>query len=1077
MKFIGDLHIHSHYSIATSKQLVPEYLDLWGRIKGIKVIGTGDFTHPGWIGELKKKLEPSEPGLFRLKDKYRLETDRRYSPETEPRFMLTAEISSIYKKNARVRKVHNVIFSPDFRTCKKIQKSLVKIGGNITSDGRPILGLDSKDLLELCLKASEEIFFVPAHIWTPWFSVLGDKSGFDCIEECFEDLTKHIHAVETGLSTDPPMHWLCSFLDNFTLISNSDAHSPEKLGRNANLFNTELSYKGITRAIKTGDPKRFLGTIDLFPQEGKYHYDGHRKCDLLWSPLETLRNKGICPKCAKKVTVGVMNRIARLSDRSDPLIRKNQLPFYSIIPLKEILSEILGCGANTKKVDKKYREILGKTGTELDLLLNVPLSKIKKTGDKTLTEAIKRMRERRVYIREGFDGEFGRITLFREGETRLFDPEPLLFEIPVSIKPPEPRKLINFDLQEYTRLSNTAEIQEIREEPKKYGREKNLLKGLNKEQKKAAMHGKGPALILAGPGSGKTRTLSYRMAFLIKTESIPPENILAITFTNKAALEVKQRIEALVSDPEISRRLRVFTFHGFGYDLLLKHAEKTERQKGFIILDEVDKEEVLKGILGRKTKKSKKISGVITDIKQNLKTAEQIKDKELKELFKQYENQLIKANAFDLDDLVYHPVILFREHPEILEQYKRMYPWILVDEYQDVNFAQYELIRSLKPKADSNLFVIGDPNQAIYGFRGADVRFIRQFQTDYPEAKVYSLNKSYRCSRKIVKASSGVLGDQKGEIALLRGFSQGIKIRISENATEKSEAEFVARTIERMIGGTRFFSIDSDITRGSGEEDILSLSDFAVLCRIGRQIPPLLKAFADHSIPCQVVETAPFFKKGLARRIIKVLKHAISPENPFLKENPGKGKTIPSGDMRKLSDITEKNDLISTIEHIGNRYFAREKKKQDEAYEKLLGLAEQYRNNIREFVRFTDLGRGQDDFKAQKEQVNLMTLHASKGLEFLCVFIVGCEEGLIPFTLAGQKDCDPEEERRLLYVGMTRAKKYLYLTHTRRRSLLGKIQRPDKSRFLEGIERDLLEYSKAKARKKRSKQDPQLTLF
>ena len=337
MKFIGDFHIHSHYSIATSKELRPDFLDYWARLKGIKVVGTGDFAHPGWIQELKEHFEPAEEGLFKVKQEYK---KKIYFPvEDDVRFILTTEISNIYKKNGKVRKVHNVVFAPSFEVAETIQNKLINLGFNITSDGRPILGLDSRDLLELCLDSSEDIFFVPAHIWTPWFSVLGSKSGFDSVEECFEDLSPNIHAIETGLSTDPPMNWMCSFLDKYTLISNSDAHSPEKLGRNANIFNTELSYKGIIYAMKTGNPENFLGTIDFFPQEGKYHYDGHRKCGIRWSPIDTLQHDEICPVCGKKITVGVMNRIAQLADRDNVLERVNRHLFYSLIPLKEILSE------------------------------------------------------------------------------------------------------------------------------------------------------------------------------------------------------------------------------------------------------------------------------------------------------------------------------------------------------------------------------------------------------------------------------------------------------------------------------------------------------------------------------------------------------------------------------------------------------------------------------------------------------------------------------------------------------------------------------------------------------------------
>src|SRR6056297_1605636 len=326
MKLITDLHIHSHYSLATSKQLAPEYLDLWGKMKGLQAIATGDFTHPGWIEELRKKIEPAEEGLFKLKKEYEIEPaiHRFRSAQYFTRFILSAEISSIYKKNGKVRKIHSVVLAPDFETIHKIQQKLINIGGNITSDGRPILGLDAKDLLELCLDASENIFFIPAHIWTPWFSVLGAKSGFDSIEECSEDLTPPISAIETGLSTNAPMNWMCSFLDKYTLLSNSDAHSPGKLGRNANIMDCDLSYDGIIQAITDKNSNQFLGTIDMYPQEGKYHYDGHRKCGVRYDPVETLQHHGLCEKCGRKITVGVMNRIVQLSDRENLQERPNR---------------------------------------------------------------------------------------------------------------------------------------------------------------------------------------------------------------------------------------------------------------------------------------------------------------------------------------------------------------------------------------------------------------------------------------------------------------------------------------------------------------------------------------------------------------------------------------------------------------------------------------------------------------------------------------------------------------------------------------------------------------------------------
>jgi len=1078
MRFIGDFHIHSHFSVATSRDLVPEQLDWWARIKGIKVIGTGDFTHPGWIKELEQKLEPSEPGLFRLKNKYRMETDLPAMADREPRFILTAEISSIYKKSGRVRKVHNLILAPDFQAVKKIQRKLSRMGANITSDGRPILGLDSKDLLELCLHACEEIFFVPAHIWTPWFSALGDKSGFDSIEECFEDLTDHVHAVETGLSTDPPMHWLCSFLDRFTLISNSDAHSPDKLGRNANLFDTDLSYEAITVAIKTGDPKRFLGTIDLFPQEGKYHYDGHRKCGIVWDPVETLKHKNLCPRCGKKVTIGVMNRIAQLADRDDPLLRKNQLPFYCVIPLREILSELLGCGKNTKKVDQVYQALARKAGGEMDLLLFLPIEEIEKKSDRKLAEAIRRMRERQVYVKEGYDGEFGRVKLFREGEMNLLDPEPMLFEIPVSLAPAEKRKLISFDLKEYRKKKGArANSLSIREDSEIYEAEGKQFQGLNLAQQKAAQHERGPALIIAGPGSGKTQTLTYRAAHLIKNKGIACENILAVTFTNKAAAEMKQRLKALLNNPDISAHLQVFTFHGLGYMILKKYAEKAGRRRYFSIADEEDKKGILAKHLKCDAKKIHQISNALREAKQNFKSPEELEDGDMGEIYSRYEKILQELNMFDLDDLICHPVKIFEKHPEILKEYREKYPWILVDEYQDVNFAQYRMIRMLMPEADSNLCVIGDPNQAIYGFRGADVRFIRQFREDYPDAAVYRLNTSYRCSDNILRASGSVIQEGGGAGDFLTGLTRGVKIRIVENDTDKSEAEFVARTIEQMIGGTRFFSMDSAITQGNEEEDIRSLSDFAILCRIGKEMKALEKALTDHGIPYQTVGDDPFFMQEPVRSVIEILKLLVNPQNEFLKKKFKAKKERFKINPKKWTQVLREKSVKDAVTAIMDAFFNGAKNEEEPAITRLLDLAEEFGGDYEEFLRLTALGISADAYRPDMENVTLMTLHASKGLEFKCVFIVGCEEGLLPYSLFKNLAAEMEEERRLLYVGMTRAMNHLFLTHVKKRMLMGREYRLPRSSFLDRIEKELLEYTRPEYKKSAVRDDPQLTLF
>ena len=408
MKIIADLHIHSRYSMATSKQGTPEYLDLWARKKGITLVGTGDFTHPAWREELREKLVPAEDGFYRLKDEYVLEEARKM-PGIAPRFVVTGEISSIYKKNGKCRKVHNVLILPGLEDADKMASKLEKIG-NIHSDGRPILGLDCRDLLEMELELTEKGILVPAHIWTPHFALFGAASGFDSMEECFEDLTPYVHAVETGLSSDPPMNWRLSALDGLQLISNSDAHSPSKLGREANLLDTELSYEGLYNAIQKREGLE--GTLEFFPEEGKYHYDGHRKCGICLSPKEAEKYHGICPVCGKKLTMGVDHRIMNLADRDDDFVKKNAKPFESIVPLPEVISACVGHSAASKGVLGTYENMLQKLGPEFEIIRKIPIADIEKESNPVIAEGIRRLRLGEVIRKPGFDGEYGKIELF-----------------------------------------------------------------------------------------------------------------------------------------------------------------------------------------------------------------------------------------------------------------------------------------------------------------------------------------------------------------------------------------------------------------------------------------------------------------------------------------------------------------------------------------------------------------------------------------------------------------------------------------------------------------------------------------
>jgi len=434
-KFIADLHLHSKYSRATSKEMNLENLWKWAQLKGIQILGTGDFTHPRWFNELHDKLEPAEKGLFKLKAKFAKTklSEIPQSCQAEVRFMLSAEISSIFTQNGRGRKVHNLIYAPDFISAGKINAELIKRNCNLESDGRPIIGLSAKDLLKYTLSTNENNVFVPAHIWTPHFAVLGASSGFNSLEECFEELTPEIFAIETGLSSDPPMNWQIASLDKIALISNSDAHSPMKLGREANIFKTEFSYQAIWQAVRqaslanTKKSKGLISTIEFFPEEGKYHFDGHRDCQQRITPEETLRLNGLCPVCRKPVTVGVLHRVMKLANRPYDQEIKNRVPFISSIPLIEIIAECFDCGTSSKKVQNEYFSLLKILGNEFKILLEIPIADLKKNTKPIIAEGIQRIRQGNVLIQAGYDGKYGTIHIFSEKEREEFFSPPKLF--------------------------------------------------------------------------------------------------------------------------------------------------------------------------------------------------------------------------------------------------------------------------------------------------------------------------------------------------------------------------------------------------------------------------------------------------------------------------------------------------------------------------------------------------------------------------------------------------------------------------------------------------------------------------
>jgi len=429
MKFVADLHIHSKYSRATSKQMNLEDLDSWADDKGILVMATGDFLHGKYLKEIKGKLEPAESGLFKLKKEYKKPTLRVTFSET--RFILSVEISSIYSKGGKTRRIHNLVFMPSIESVEKLRNELIKLGCNLDSDGRPIIGLDSEKLAEVVFNVDKNAVIIPAHAWTPWFSIFGSMSGFDSIEECFGKYADKIFAIETGLSSDPVMNWKISGLDKVALISNSDSHSLPKIGREANIFDTELSYKGIMDAIKSGAPierekrkgksEKFVATIEFFPEEGKYHYDGHSNCKIVFSPKESKKHKNICPVCGKSLIIGVMNRVEKLSDRKVSVKGKgnyhtleNRVPYYNLVQLDEIISEAIGVGSASKKVKKEYENLIKTFGSELKILMDVSIEKIKSSANEKIAEGVKRVRAGNLKISPGYDGEYGTVEIFKK---------------------------------------------------------------------------------------------------------------------------------------------------------------------------------------------------------------------------------------------------------------------------------------------------------------------------------------------------------------------------------------------------------------------------------------------------------------------------------------------------------------------------------------------------------------------------------------------------------------------------------------------------------------------------------------
>jgi ATP-dependent DNA helicase UvrD/PcrA len=1125
--FYADIHIHSRFSRACSKDSEVPSLAWWAARKGITVVGTGDFTHPAWVQRLKESLVPAEPGLLRLRPQLESRL-RRSSPPScsqEIRFLLSAEISTIYKRDDATRKVHHLIYAPSFAAADTITAALAKVG-NLASDGRPILGLDSRHLLEITLNAGPGCFLVPAHIWTPWFAVLGSKSGFDTVAACYGDLADHVFAVETGLSSDPPMNWQCSALDRYQLVSNSDAHSPPMLGREATAFSTALDYFAMADALRTG--RGLSGTINFFPEGGRYHLDGHRKCGISFSPADTISHGGMCPHCGKPLTIGVLHRVAELADRPNGHAPAVTPTYANLVSLPQIVGEIGGLGAKSKKVIATVDRLVAALGPELRILRESDVADIGRVGGSLLGEAITRLRRGAVIKQAGYDGEYGIIRLFRPAELARAG---ALFDMPAQSAPAinnpakrlpashpagptNPRTVANQEPPPLTATGQPAPTPHTGQTPEPHpppgpgpagsaipgsseqpnpeedkegyaARGRSLLDGLDPDQRAAAGI-EGPLMIIAGPGTGKTRTLTHRIASAVAEHGAPPDACLALTFTRRAAAEMRERLAGLV--PGQADRLMVTTFHGLGLAILREHPHPAGLTPRFTVADEKTQLTVAAEVTGSGPAARRLLAAAAADTSQRATVTK----------------ALAALDMVDFDGLIDLPLALLREDPALAASLRTRWPLISVDEYQDIDASQYALLRLLAGDG-SGLTVIGDPDQAIYGFRGADVGFFLRFGQDYPGARRAQLTRNYRSSPAIVagalqavrpstlvpgrilravgagvgradagaSAGEGTAGRRAGTEASSTGSTgEGPpadlrrrrsardasveaapgRIVVHEAADEQAEAAWIAAAIDRLLGGASFHSLDSGRADGNTGGRI-GLADIAVLYRTDAQAGPLIQGLNRAGLPYQKRSHDLLARRALVPEIVQEMRLADAA-----------GPACPVADrlalaVRRLAARLPGSGAVDVLA----------------AGEVLKPLARRSESDMERFLTEIALGAEADALDPRADAITLLTLHAAKGLEFSVVFLAGCERGLLPLWLPGagkrpgtatgnatahpasSGGPDPAEERRLMFVGMTRARRHLFLTCAGRRRRHGTVTDSGPSPFLASINPSLLD--------------------
>ena len=881
---------------------------------------------------------------------------------------------------------------------------------------------------------------------------MGSRSGFDSITDCYGDLADHIFAVETGLSSDPEMNWRVSSLDRYRLVSNSDAHSPIKLGREATAFGCELTYFAVKQALETGEG--FVGTVEFFPDEGKYHLDGHRKCNVRLQPEETKRRDGRCPVCGHPLTIGVLHRVNELADRRGAKIKPPATAgnVVNLVPLHEIIAEIVGTRPGSKRVERGYQHLVTSLGSELDILNTIPIEDIEKADNTLLGEAISRLRHGDVIREGGYDGAYGVIRLFEQDELRQASGGGLLFDLPKAIgdKPataavpttPIPKSLDTSRVRPNL-VPAPSQVDAATHQSNLFPRH-GILAALDEQQRAAAAITRGPVLIIAGPGSGKTRTLTHRIAHLVAEEGVKAASCLAVTFTRRAALEMRERLEKLL--PKDADKVPIHTFHSLGQTILQEQPGAARLPADFRVADDIERTELIKALLDISASQAKKL---LADISRSKRSAQLISD-QVAAALEVYQPELVRRGWVDFDDLITLTVRLLSNNADLAAYYRTRYAWISVDEFQDIDEQQYRLVQLLA-SADAHILAIGDPNQAIYGFRGADPKSFQRFRADYPSVQTVTLRRNYRSSGTIVKTSAEVI--EAGEpgatdgLDIVRDMEE--RITIHRASSDKAEAEFVVQTIEQLIGGHSFFSLDTGRTK-DGRSTELSFADFAVLYRTEAQAAPLLEAFERSGMPYKKHNHALLIEEPAAQAIL----HRVDPV----------AKSTASLELKAAAAAAMRDGEEGEFESL------------NATLQQLLALAQSCEDRLDWFVDAVPLATEADCFDPRADRVSLLTLHAAKGLEFSVVFMVGMEDGILPLTFGkSTKNTDLAEERRLAYVGITRAMDRLFLTHADQRTWRGSSRELPPSPFLNDIGNELFNVSRSEV--KRRPRDKQLLLF